>query len=263
MAIYRNISIGFWADAKVYEDLDIEERYLFLYLLTNTHTNLCGCYEVGVRQAMNETGMTKVSFQKAMNALDHKHNMIRYDSDNNEVLILHWNKYNWSRSEKLIGAVKKEIANVKTESFKRYLYGLIDRDTPMDRGTDLENTPTDTTVSVSVSVTDTVTDTDAVTDAVQNSKSKHQYSEDPELDQAIRDFIEHRNKLKRPMTDHAVDLLIGKLNKITIDPVEQIALINTAIEHGWQTVYEPKEKPRSGTPPDKYALIDAWAKEAT
>lgn len=116
--------------------------------------------------------------------------------------------------------------------------------------------------------TDSDTDSDNGFDADKESLTGHKkhrrvYAEDPELDQAIRDFIEHRNKLKRPMTDHAVDLLVGKLNKITIDPVEQIALINTAIEHGWQTVYEPKEKPRSGTPPDKYALIDAWAKEAT
>lgn len=260
MAIYRNISIGFWADAKVYEDLDIEERYLFLYLLTNTHTNLCGCYEVGVRQAMNETGMTKASFQKSMNALDHKHNMIRYNSDNNEVLILHWNKYNWSRSEKLIGAVKKEIANVKTESFKRYLYDLIDRDTPMDRGTDLESTPTDTTVTVTVTDTVSVTDTDTVTDTVQNTVSKNKYADDPRLDDAIKDFIDHRKKLKKPMTDRAIDLFINRLNKITIDPDEQVSLINTAIERGWQTVYEPKENARSGTPPDKYSLIDAWAR---
>ena len=88
---------------------------------------------------------------------------------------------------------------------------------------------------------------------------KKTYTDDPELEQAIKDFIDHRKKLKKPMTDHAVDLLVNKLNKITLDTREQIGLINTAIEHGWQTVYEPKEEARSGTI-DKKAWMDAWVK---
>lgn len=88
---------------------------------------------------------------------------------------------------------------------------------------------------------------------------KKTYADDPELDQAIKDFIDHRKKLKKPMTDHAIDLLVNKLNKITLDTREQISLINTAIEHGWQTVYEPKGETRAG-PPDKKAWMDAWVK---
>lgn len=43
------------------------------------------------------------------------------------------------------------------------------------------------------------------------------------------------------MTDKAIELFVGKLNKLAPgDNDKQIRLINTAIEHGWQSVYEDK-----------------------
>lgn len=49
-----------------------------------------------------------------------------------------------------------------------------------------------------------------------------------------RDWMEHRMKLKRPMTLRAVTLFVGKLSRIR----EPIAAVEKAIEHGWLTVYE-------------------------
>ena len=46
MAIYRNVSMSFWTDSKVADDFTAEDRYFYLYLFTNPHTNLCGCYEI-------------------------------------------------------------------------------------------------------------------------------------------------------------------------------------------------------------------------
>lgn len=261
MAIYRNVQMSFWTDRKIEEEFSADEKYLYLFLLTNPITNLSGCYEIGRKQIANMTGLDIKKVKTLLKKLQDDQRVIAYSEKTNELLILNWHKYNWTDSEKFRKPLLAEITSVKDDAFREILMGYYN-------GTDTVSIPypygMDTTVTVTVTDTDTVSDTD--TDSVQESKSntnKGRYAEDPELDQAIRDFIEHRNKLKRPMTDHAVDLLIGKLNKITLDPVEQIALINTAIEHGWQTVYEPKEQSRSGTPPDKYALIDAWAKEAT
>lgn len=75
------------------------------------------------------------------------------------------------------------------------------------------------------------------------------YVSDPMLDAAIQDFVDSRKKLRKPMTDKAIELFINKLNKLAPnDTAKQIELINTAIEHGWQTVYppnEPRAKPAS------------------
>mgnify|MGYP006969283853 CR=1 FL=1 len=46
MANYRNISMDFWQDSKVVDDFTPEDRYMYLYCMTNPHTNLCGCYEI-------------------------------------------------------------------------------------------------------------------------------------------------------------------------------------------------------------------------
>lgn len=59
-----------------------------------------------------------------------------------------------------------------------------------------------------------------------------------EFEAAIEFFKDHRKKLKKPMSDHAVDLLKTKLETLAPnDKKQQIALINHAIEKGWQGVY--------------------------
>ena len=56
MAFYRNISINFWTDSKIDDDFTPEDKYFYLYLLTNPHTNICGCYEISMKQMERETG---------------------------------------------------------------------------------------------------------------------------------------------------------------------------------------------------------------
>jgi len=59
-----------------------------------------------------------------------------------------------------------------------------------------------------------------------------------EFDIAIGFFKDHRKKLKKPMSDHAIELLKTKLETLAPnDKKQQIALINHAIEKGWQGVY--------------------------
>ena len=74
------------------------------------------------------------------------------------------------------------------------------------------------------------------------------YVDDPELNTAICDFVEHRKKLRKPMTDKAIALFVRHLQEITNNVQDQIDLINTAIERGWQTVYPSKgeQKQASG-----------------
>lgn len=67
------------------------------------------------------------------------------------------------------------------------------------------------------------------------------YSDNKELDTAIKDFIDHRKKMRKPMTDRAIDLFIKKLNGLSTSEGKQILMINTAIERGWMTVYPIKE----------------------
>lgn len=70
-------------------------------------------------------------------------------------------------------------------------------------------------------------------------KSK-EYSSVPELNDAILSFIDFRRKMRKPMTDRAINLLISKLNSITSDTNEQIEVINQSILNGWAGVFPLK-----------------------
>lgn len=185
MAIYRNVSMSFWTDSKVVDDFTPEDRYFYLYLLTNTHTNLSGCYELSLRQAAYETGYGEDAVSNLVRRFADVHDLIRYDWKTKEVLLLNWYKYNWTQSEKLKALIEKEVASVKSESFRKHLGTCIDRVWIGYRY------PMDTTVSVSVSVTDTdtvsVTDADAgtVTDAVTDTEAESEDTESGDIEAIV------------------------------------------------------------------------------
>ena len=71
------------------------------------------------------------------------------------------------------------------------------------------------------------------------------YSDVPELNKAIIDFVEYRKGIKKPMTEKAVSLLISKLNKLSGSIPEQIEILNQSIVNGWQGIF-PLKKAASG-----------------
>ena len=67
------------------------------------------------------------------------------------------------------------------------------------------------------------------------------------LEQALKDFKDMRNRMHKPMTQLAVDLLVQKLEKLAPgDTDKQVAMLMQSIENGWTGVYELKQeqKPR-------------------
>lgn len=63
-----------------------------------------------------------------------------------------------------------------------------------------------------------------------------------ELKNTLQDFIDMRKTIKKPMTTRALELLVKQLNKLSNDEQTQIAILNQSIVHGWQSVYELKDK---------------------
>lgn len=60
------------------------------------------------------------------------------------------------------------------------------------------------------------------------------------LEMTLRDFIDMRKSIKKPMTTKALELLINNLNKLSNNDEEKIAILNQSIERSWQTVYPLK-----------------------
>lgn len=121
MANYRNVSMAFWEDSKVVDDFTPEDKYFYLYILTNPHTTLCGCYEISLKQMANETGYNTDSAARLLKRLDETHDVIRYNAPTKELLILRWGRYNWTESEKLNKPLLESIRKVKCKGFRSYL----------------------------------------------------------------------------------------------------------------------------------------------
>lgn len=176
MAIYRNVSMNFWSDTKIVDEFSPEDKYFMLYCLTNQYTNLCGCYEISVKQMVRDTGYNEETITKLLDRFNKKYKIIKYNKDNKELFIINWFKYNWTKSEKLNKPLLEEIKNIKTAEYKKELSELYNkRDTVSIPYT----YPIDTTVSVSV--TDTVTDTDIYGEFKNVKLSKEEYRKLEEL----------------------------------------------------------------------------------
>lgn len=176
MATYRTVSLSFWEDNKIVDDFTPEDRYFYLYLLTNPHTNIIGCYEVSLKQMSNETGYNQATITKLINRMQKIHQVIIYSKNTKEVLIKNWYKYNWTKSEKLLKNIDSEALKIKDKDFKNIVLGIID-DYKNDRVYIGYTYPMDTSV--------TVTDTD--TDNKVNNRFKK-----PTLEE-IKQYCEQRN----------------------------------------------------------------------
>ena len=72
------------------------------------------------------------------------------------------------------------------------------------------------------------------------------YSDVPELNETIIAFIEYRKSIKKPMSDRAITLLLGKLNKMSNSVQEQIEILNQSILNGWQGIFPLKSDSGTG-----------------
>lgn len=230
MAIYRSIQMSFWTDSKVIDAFTPEDKYFYLYLMTNPHTNLCGCYEISERQIGNETGYAKKTIEKLMDRLCKVHNVISYSRETKEVLIFNWHKYNWTSSVKFRVPLEKEIQNVKNTDFKAFLEDLFN-------GIDTVSIPYKYGSDTTVTVTDTVT--------VSNTNNIY-YPDDEKLDKAFSDFVEHRKKLRKPLSVKGVELAIKRLEKLSGGNSDKaVEIINQSILGGWQGLFELKDEGKS------------------
>lgn len=76
------------------------------------------------------------------------------------------------------------------------------------------------------------TELDTILNQIENEKLK----------ETLIEFVKMRKSIKKPMTTHALELLIKKLNRITTDVGVQIQMLEQSILNGWQDVYELKQE---------------------
>lgn len=116
--------------------------------------------------------------------------------------------------------------------------------------TDSENVAQDVGEDVVQSVAQSVSQGVAINKTKQNKtkqnnkkdkkKESLKYSDDPELESAIMDFIDMRRKIKAPMTDKAIKLLLSRLDKMTDQNSVKAMILEQSIVNSWKSVYPLK-----------------------
>ncbi len=252
MAIYRNVHLTFWSDAKVTDDFTPEDKYFYLYLLTNPHTNLSGCYEISLKQISREMGYTQESIEGLIKRFSEVHKIIIYDKGSKEILLINWSKYNWTKSSKFITALEKEIESVKSEQFKEFLHNrLYGIDTvseseiyPMHTVSSSDVYPTDTTVTDTVTVSDTNSVADS--DGEKTDKPKRKKFVPPTVEEVEDYCFERNNKVDAEMF---VDFYSSKGWMIGKNPMKDWkAAVRT---------WERKDK-ENGKASQKRNILDEW-----
>ncbi len=222
MAIYRNVSLSFWEDIKIVDNFTPEDKYFYLYLLTNPHTNLLGCYQISFKQMINETGYNKDTIEKLIGRMEKEHEVIEFDFKTNEIFIKNWYKYNWTKSDKLLKNIEKLIQYVKSDIFKEKMSKLIEK----YRVSIGYQYPMDTSVSVSVSDFNKIN--------VKNNKEL--------IYNLFKEYIKLREDNKYNISETSINRLINKLNEYGKTDEDKIEIISQAINGKWKDFYELKRE---------------------
>lgn len=125
MAIYRTVQLTFWTDPNVLDDFTPEDKYFYLYLLTNPQTNLCGCYQISYLNTTQQLGYSRDTVDRLLDRFENFHQLIKFCKSTKEVFILNWHKYNWTSSSKFVSALIKNIEEVKSKEFHKELEKLV------------------------------------------------------------------------------------------------------------------------------------------
>ena len=70
------------------------------------------------------------------------------------------------------------------------------------------------------------------------------YAGAPFLDKAFSDYVEFRKKIKKPMTDRAIELAKRNLEKLADNDSDRIEILNQSIMNGWLGLFELKKDNR-------------------
>lgn len=65
-----------------------------------------------------------------------------------------------------------------------------------------------------------------------------EYTENKDLQDALHDFVDMRTKARKPLTVRAMKLSLNELDKLAVDDMTKVAIVNQSIMHNWLTFYK-------------------------
>lgn len=130
MGIYRPVRIALWTDEKIVEQFSPEDKYFWLYLLTNPHTNQLGIYNFVNRTAAFELGYSVEAVSVLLDRFESKYRIILHSRETTEIAILNYLLHSITSGGKpLEDCIKKDMKSVKDKSLIDNVFvSIIDKD---------------------------------------------------------------------------------------------------------------------------------------
>ena len=114
MAKFRQIQVDFWSDPRVSEEMTPEDKFFYLYLLTNPNTKQIGVYTITKKQMAFDMGYSIETINSLIKRFENEHKVIKYNTETREIALLNWGKYNLNKGGKpVLDCVTKELGEVK------------------------------------------------------------------------------------------------------------------------------------------------------
>ena len=230
----RMIDTDLWNNEDIISEFTAEDKYFWLYLLTNPHNKMCGVLKNNPSLIARDMGLHKDTIVNLVYRFERIHNLIYCDKQTNEIFILNWYKYNWTKSPKIVEIIKKEQKDVKSD----YIFNSISDRLSIILG-DKEDTlsigyryPTNTIPN---------TNTNIILEG-HNFSDRVKYS--------IEKWLTYKKEKKQTYKDTGLNTLLKKLEKQVKEKGEQSVIdsIEYSIVNNWSGIYEPKEKTSKAQP---------------
>ena len=126
MAKFRKVRMDFWMDPMVSEEMTPEDRYFYLYLLTNQRSTQIGIYQITKKQMAFDMGYSIESVHSLMERFITHHQLIRYNPETRELAIKNWGENNFDKAGKpMMDCIISELKAVKDASLIQYVSEFI------------------------------------------------------------------------------------------------------------------------------------------
>lgn len=112
MEVFTRVERGYWQDEFILE-LTPEQKFFYLYLMTNNKVNTLGAYVFPLTMSTVELGYNK---ETVLKLLDHfaQVGKIIWDESTKEVFLLNWPKRNWNKKTATLRALRKDFGALKS-----------------------------------------------------------------------------------------------------------------------------------------------------
>ena len=123
MGISRLVNTDFWIDETVIDQYSPEDKYFWLYLLTNPQTKQLGIYKLPKKLMAFQMGYSLDTINVLIDRFQNKYGVIVYSSETQEIAILNYLKYSIIKGGKpVLDCIAKDISQVKDRDLIGFVY---------------------------------------------------------------------------------------------------------------------------------------------